>query len=369
MSLQRNSMLLITLCIHFFVVKGLFDPSNTEEKELSVPGSGDLIPQVTNAKTCALLNCTDENAFCLQTPHGTAKCACKQGYVGDGLNCTEVRTVWVHPHGITYLSSSNYPNPFPSNIDQYYRLRIYGDSRITCNMKIRVQLLAFNFPDYNGDFLAVYDGNSTSSPLKGIYHTFHQPPNIFHSTTNEMLIHFHSDEHLGGNFRLSFVRVQNLNFETWSLTKQLIGAFGIILVFFLILSCIKQYNQSGILSSLSRYTTSRSDTLRFQDRWEERSDDRSGSRNSLPPPYEVSQEYQSSSITSAYVPTVSAVCSADSPPSYKDFRKFSCPVPSWIYILLSSSIYHLAIISYNFFMHFFTYLPTFPFLCNSLLMH
>ena len=58
--------------------------------------------------------------------------------------------------------------------------------------------------NFSWDFLTVYDGDSSASSMLGRYCGSALPPNLI-SSTNNMFIHFHSDEHSTGNgFNLEY---------------------------------------------------------------------------------------------------------------------------------------------------------------------
>ncbi|VVC99646.1 unnamed protein product [Leptidea sinapis] len=102
-------------------------------------------------------------------------------------------------HG--HINSPGSPGPYPPNRDCYWRL--------TTNFGKRIQLHFFQLDiqaqaNCSFDYLAIYDGLHDTDPLLNKLCNTTQPAPI-ESAGNEMLIHFHSDEHTSGKgFQIAY---------------------------------------------------------------------------------------------------------------------------------------------------------------------
>ena len=91
----------------------------------------------------------------------------------------------------TTITSPNYPNDYGNHRDCQVSIRFSGNQTVT------IRLEAFNVESHSTctwDYLAVHDGDSTSSSLIGskLCGTSHEGSTI-QSTGNTMTLHFHTD--------------------------------------------------------------------------------------------------------------------------------------------------------------------------------
>ncbi|CAJ0926899.1 unnamed protein product, partial [Mesorhabditis belari] len=84
------------------------------------------------------------------------------------------------------LNSPNYPNDYPNDSEQWSYINTLGGTRIV------LQFLDFRM-EKNRDWLYVYDGGDTSSPLLGNFTGFDIPSQQLLSTNNIMSLFFYTD--------------------------------------------------------------------------------------------------------------------------------------------------------------------------------
>ncbi|KAM8967664.1 cubilin [Pelodytes ibericus] len=88
-----------------------------------------------------------------------------------------------------HFSSPNYPMPYYHNAECYWQLKAFGGSIL------EIQFEQFNLETHtncNSDYLAVYNGNSTHSPLLGKY-CGNQLPEPIQSTASNMYVKLRTD--------------------------------------------------------------------------------------------------------------------------------------------------------------------------------
>ena len=76
-------------------------------------------------------------------------------------------------------------------------------------MPFNCQMRKVNNLFFSWDSLTIYDGNSSTSPMMGMYCGDSIPPSHV-SSTNEIFIHFQSDTY-GANFQMAYNTTGNQN--------------------------------------------------------------------------------------------------------------------------------------------------------------
>ncbi|XP_068704797.1 uncharacterized protein [Montipora foliosa] len=134
------------------------------------------------------------NATCNNTL-GSYQCTCKPGYAGDGKTCKATVTV-------SYSCSSNLLVRDVNNTggiirSNYKRYHPTYSSNMDCFWKFssnaKLHLTFFQFQTQIGyDFVTVYDGNSSSSPLLGRF-SGNSVPSPITSSSNQLYVRFTSN--------------------------------------------------------------------------------------------------------------------------------------------------------------------------------
>ena len=90
-------------------------------------------------------------------------------------------------------------------------LQVIINSTFDCPIKIILQFI------FSYDSLTIYDGNSNASTSLGVYCGDSIPASHI-SSSNEMLIHFHTDNSVGkSGFRIEYNPKSKLNFFCWNM--------------------------------------------------------------------------------------------------------------------------------------------------------
>ncbi|XP_048236359.1 low-density lipoprotein receptor-related protein 12-like isoform X1 [Haliotis rufescens] len=89
------------------------------------------------------------------------------------------------------LTSPRYPRDYPNGKDCEWTIHAGNPGD-----KVQLRFSSFNLQhERNTDYVSVYNGRSSSSPLIGTYYGGNKPPAIIEVSTNWMFIKFHSDQH------------------------------------------------------------------------------------------------------------------------------------------------------------------------------
>ncbi|KAK6178161.1 hypothetical protein SNE40_012974 [Patella caerulea] len=93
-----------------------------------------------------------------------------------------------------HFTSPNYPHPYPNGVSCQWLIK-----SVETLKPVQLRFVDFNVQwTRNTDHVVIYDGKDINSKVMGVYNGINLPPLIIQSTTNWLLVQFHSDSTVSG---------------------------------------------------------------------------------------------------------------------------------------------------------------------------
>ncbi|KAL5022284.1 hypothetical protein ScPMuIL_001439 [Solemya velum] len=155
----------------------------------------------SDEKNCkGVVSCGKENIQCISSAtkkeiclpdifHCDDKQDCLNNEDEDEAVCAEMKCKFSLTNLTGIITSPNYPNVYPNNMDCSWSIHIPNTRAI-----IQLRFVDFDLQvKANTDYVIVYDGSDVLQQVLGKFHHNNLPPAIIESSSNRLLVVFHSD--------------------------------------------------------------------------------------------------------------------------------------------------------------------------------